>query len=57
MKENLQLEEKEKALINNAKLPAFVIRPVLVEICNQLLIQEQQQYKNAMNNELSDKEA
>lgn len=38
-----QLEESLVELINKADLPAFVIRPILNELCSQVMIQEHQQ--------------
>ncbi len=38
-----QLEENLIELINKADLPAFVIRPILNELCSQVMIQERQQ--------------
>ena len=43
-----EFEEKIVNLINNAGLPACVIRPILIELCDQTMIQEQQQYNEAM---------
>ena len=37
-------------LINNAKLPAIVIKPILKDIFEQLTIQEEQQYDLAIKN-------
>ena len=52
-----EFDEKLVELINNAGLPVFAIRPILIELCNQLLLQEQQQYKEVMKNKLPDKGA
>lgn len=44
----LQVEEfKQKIvqLINNSKLPAFIIRPIIIDINNQLVQLEQAQYE------------
>lgn len=38
-----QLEENLVELINKADLPAFVIRPILNELCSQVMLQERQQ--------------
>lgn len=37
-------------LINNAKLPAIIIKPIIKDIFEQLTIQEQQQYEIAVKN-------
>lgn len=37
-------------LINNAKLPAIIIKPILKDMFEQLTIQEQQQYEIAVKN-------
>lgn len=37
-------------LINNAKLPAIIIKPIIKDMFEQLTIQEQQQYELAIKN-------
>ncbi len=37
-------------LINNAKLPAIILKPILKDMFEQLTIQEQQQYEIAVKN-------
>ena len=51
-----KFEEEIVELINNSELPACVIRPILVELCNQVLIQEQDQYKNAVQRKIEKEE-
>ena len=43
-----QLEENLVELINKSGLPAFVISPILKELCTQTIMQEQQQLDLAM---------
>lgn len=40
-----QLREDISKLINDAKLPAIILKPILKEFYEQILILEQQQYE------------
>lgn len=43
-----QLEEKIIEFINEANLPAFAIKPILIDMLEQTAIQERQQLEKAM---------
>ena len=52
--EELILKEREfrenlARLINESQLPAFIVKPAIKEVFEQLNIIEQQQYENATN--------
>ena len=42
------LENRMVATINNAGIPAFIIKPIIEKILNQLNILEQQEYVQAV---------
>lgn len=43
-----ELREKIVEVVNSSKLPAIIIKPVLKEVLEQVLISEQQQYQQAL---------
>ena len=43
-----EFKEKLVELINNSNLPAFIIKPTLKELFEQLNLLEQQEYQNAL---------
>lgn len=51
-----ELEEEIIKLVNNANLPAFIIRPILNDLYNQVLIQEHQQLEMAKQSKKEEKE-
>lgn len=51
------LENRMVATINNAGIPAFIIKPIIEKILNQLNMLEQQEYVQAVeNNKKEEKE-
>lgn len=51
--EELILKEREfkeniVQVVNNSKLPAFIIKPILKELFEQVNVLEEQQYKKAI---------
>lgn len=43
-----EFKEKIVETINNSKLPAFILRPMLKELLDQIVLLEQQQYEQAL---------
>lgn len=53
--EELILKEREfkeniVQVVNNSKLPAFIIKPILKDLFEQVNVLEEQQYKKAIEN-------
>lgn len=45
-----EFEEKIVNLINEANLPAFIIKPIIKDLFEQLNVLEQQQFEQALKN-------
>lgn len=51
-----EIKENLVELINNSNLPAFILKPIIKEMWEQLNIQEKQQYENAKKTQQMKKE-
>ena len=43
-----QLEDSIIEVVNNADLPAFIVKPIFIDILQQVTIQEKQQMQQAL---------
>ncbi len=46
-----QLEDEIIEVVNKANLPAFIVKPILMEMLQQATIQEEQQLQQALKKE------
>ena len=51
-----EFEEKLVKLINESNLPAFILKPIIKDLFEQLNIVEQQQLEQAQKNKKEDKQ-
>lgn len=51
-----EFEEKLVKLINESNLPAFILKPIIKDLFEQLNIVEQQQLEQAQRNKKEEKE-
>lgn len=51
-----EFEEKLVKLINESNLPAFILKPIIKDLFEQLNILEQQQLEQAQRNKKEEKE-
>lgn len=51
-----EFEEKLVKLINESNLPAFILKPIIKDLFEQLNILEQQQLEQAQKNKKEEKE-
>lgn len=51
LKEN-KFKEDIVAVINNSELPAFILKPILKELIEQVCLLEQEQYEKAKQNQI-----
>lgn len=51
-----EFEEKLVKLINESNLPAFILKPIIKDLFEQLNVVEQQQLEQAQKNKKEDKQ-
>lgn len=51
-----EFEEKLVKLINESNLPAFILKPIIKDLFEQLNVLEQQQFEQAQKNKKEEKQ-